>query len=207
MKVLLSPSLLSANLSDLKGAIKIIEDKKAAAVHIDVMDGVFVPEISYGEPVIRSIRALTSLPFDVHLMTTCPERQALSFIEAGATWLTFHTEACIHSYRLLTFIKSHNVKAGISIVPATPVSSIRLLLEVADIVLVMGVNPGFAGQALINSSIDKVKELVNIRKERGYNYLISIDGGVNKETLPSLVEAGTDIVVSGSAFFNGSLLG
>lgn len=202
---ILSPSLLSADFSDLKNAIKQIENSSASAVHIDVMDGSFVPEITYGQPVVKSIRKLTNLPFDVHLMVEHPETQIDSFVKAGADWITFHLEAAVHSHRLIQQIHENNKKAGISIVPSTPINQLSELLEYADIILVMTVNPGWGGQKLIQSCVDKVEELKRIRQEKGYHYLISVDGGVNNETLPLVIQSGADIVISGSAFFNGTL--
>lgn len=203
--VILSPSLLSADLSDLKNALKIVEENGAGAVHIDVMDGRFVPEISYGQPVVKCLRPLSDLPFDVHLMTEKPEDQVESFAESGADWITFHYEASVHSHRLIEKIHSMGKKAGISIVPSTSVLTIKELLEYADIVLVMTVNPGFGGQKLIMSCVKKIQELVKLREECGYNFKISVDGGVNGETLPYVLNASADIVVSGSAFFSGKL--
>lgn len=201
----LAPSLLSADFSDLKGAIKQIEDNKGTVVHIDVMDGQFVPEITYGQPVIRSIRKLTKLPFDVHLMVKNPENQLKAFADAGADWITFHYEATAHSHRLIQAIHEMGKKAGIAICPGTPVSAISELLEYVDLVLVMTVNPGWGGQVLIPSCVKKVELLKKIREEKNYSYKISVDGGVNKNTLGTVVDAGTDIVVSGSSFFKNEL--
>ena len=202
---LLAPSLLSADFSDLSKAIKLIEDKNGKVVHIDVMDGSFVPEITYGQPVIRSIRKLTDLPFDVHLMVEHPEEQIKSFAQAGADWITFHWESTVHVHRLIQQIHELGKKAGVAIVPSTPVSAISEILEYADIILVMTVNPGFGGQKLIPSCIEKVKELVLLREQKGYSFKISVDGGINNETLGLALDAGVDIFVSGSSFFNGSL--
>ena len=203
--IMLAPSLLSADLADLKGALKLVEDNGGTVVHIDVMDGRFVPQITYGQPVIKSIRPLTKLPFDVHLMIEHPEEQIETWAESGADWITFHHEACVHSHRLVQKIHSLGKKAGISIVPSTPVSAIKEMLEYVDLVLVMTVNPGFGGQKLIPSCVKKISELVQLRKELNLDFKISVDGGVNSETLKSVVDAGADVVVSGSAFFNGSL--
>lgn len=202
---LLAPSLLSADFSDLSKAIKLIEDKNGKVVHIDVMDGRFVPEITYGQPVIRSIRKLTDLPFDVHLMVEHPEEQIKSFAQAGADWITFHWESTVHVHRVIQQIHELGKKAGVAIVPSTPVSAISEILEYADIILVMTVNPGFGGQKLIPSCIEKVKELVFLREQKGYSFKISVDGGINNETLGLALDAGVDIFVSGSSFFNGSL--
>lgn len=202
---ILAPSLLSADFSDLKNALNQIENKGGSAVHIDVMDGQFVPEITYGQPVIRSIRKLTSLPFDVHLMVENPEDKINSFAQAGADWITFHQEATAHSHRLIQQIHELGKKAGVAICPGTPISTLSEILECADIILVMTVNPGWGGQKIIPSCVAKVAELKKIREEHDYHYLISVDGGINAETVNSVLEAGVDVVVSGSSFFNGSL--
>lgn len=202
---ILAPSLLSADLADLKNALGLVEKNGGSAVHIDVMDGRFVPQISYGQPVVKCLRKYSSLPFDVHLMVEHPEEQVESFAEAGADWITFHHEACVHSHRLVQKIHDLGKKAGISIVPSTPVSAIKELLEYVDIVLVMTVNPGFGGQKLIPSCVRKISELVKIRDELALGFKISVDGGVNAETLRTVAEAGADIIVSGSAFFSGQL--
>lgn len=202
---LLAPSLLSADFSNLANAIQMIEKNNGSIVHIDVMDGQFVPEITYGQPVIRSVRPLTKLPFDVHLMVENPENQLESFAKAGADYLTFHLEATAHSHRLVQMIHELGKKAGVAICPATPVSALLEIAKSADIILVMTVNPGWGGQKIIPSCVEKVVELKKLREEKGYNYLISVDGGVNADTLNSVVSAGSDIIVSGSAFFNGTL--
>ncbi len=201
----LAPSLLSADFSQLDKAVKLIEDKNASVVHIDVMDGQFVPEITFGHPVIRSIRKLTNLPFDVHLMIDNPDRQIDSFAQAGADWITFHLEAAVHAHRLIQHIHELKKKAGVSIVPSTPVSALSEILECADIILVMTVNPGWGGQKIIPSCVKKIAELKKLREENGYNYLISVDGGVNNDTIQSVIDAGADVIVSGSAFFNNTL--
>ncbi len=202
---ILAPSLLSADFAELGNEIKKIENNKGGAVHIDVMDGSFVPEITYGEPVIRSIRKLTKLPFDVHLMIDKPELHIDSFAQAGADWITFHYEATNHAHRVIQMIHERGKKAGVAICPGTSVSVLSEILPCADIILVMTVNPGWGGQKIIPSCVEKVAQLKKYREEHGLNYMISVDGGVNNETLGSVTEAGTDIVVSGSCFFNGSL--
>lgn len=201
---ILSPSLLSADFSSLEKAVKLCEEKGAGAVHIDVMDGHFVPQITYGQPVIKSIRKLTDLPFDVHLMVERPGEMIESFAQAGADWITFHQEAAVHADRIIGQIHSLGKKAGISIVPSTPVCLIKEILPLVDLVLVMTVNPGFGGQKFIPYCGDKIAELAAIRKEEGCGFLISVDGGVNAENLSSVLDLGADVVVSGSAFFYGS---
>ena len=172
-------------------------------MHIDVMDGSFVPQISYGQPVIASLRPCTKLPFDVHLMVEHPERQVDSFADCGADWITFHIEGTIHVHRLVEYIKSLGKKAGIAFVPSTPVSALSEILPFVDLVLVMTVNPGFGGQTFIPSCIHKIEELAAIKKEKNLSFDISVDGGINKTTAPLVIGAGADIVVSGSAFFKG----
>ena len=204
-KTLLAPSLLSADFSDLTSAIKKIENEGGSIVHIDVMDGAFVPQITYGQPVIKSIRKLTGLPFDVHLMVEKPELMVDSFAEAGSDWITFHYESTVHIDRLIHHVHSLGKKCGISIVPSTPVSFISEVLHLVDLVLVMSVNPGFGGQSFIPYTLDKISELKKIREERKLDFLISVDGGVNEKNFSQVAEAGADILVSGSSFFSGKL--
>ena len=204
-KTLLAPSLLSADFSDLSSAIKKIENEGGSIVHIDVMDGAFVPQITYGQPVIKSIRKLTGLPFDVHLMVEKPELMVDSFAEAGSDWITFHYESTVHIDRLIHHVHSLGKKCGISIVPSTPVSFISEVLHLVDLVLVMSVNPGFGGQSFTPYTLDKSSELKKLREERKLDFLISVDGGVNEKNFSQVAEAGADILVSGSSFFSGKL--
>ena len=206
-KTLLAPSLLSSDFSELGAAVAQIERRGGNLVHIDVMDGSFVPNITIGQPVVASLRRHSALPFDVHLMVMHPETQIDSFIEAGADIVTFHYEACVHHHRLVQQIHAAGKKAGISIVPSTPVSVLKELLPSVDVVLVMTVNPGFGGQLLIPECLKKVSELDEIRRKEGYKFLISVDGGINEHTAVDVVTAGSDILVSGSAFFSGRLDG
>lgn len=201
----LSPSLLSADFGNLADGLRLIEEKGSSFVHVDVMDGNFVPQVSYGQPVISSIRKYSKLPFDVHLMIEKPENSIMSYIDAGADWVTFHIESTNHADRCVQMIHEAGKKAGVAICPATPVSAIEELLPFVDLVLVMTVNPGWGGQKLIPYTIEKVKKLADIQKEMDFKYLISVDGGVNQETLGNVLDAGTDIVVSGSSFFRGKL--
>ena len=204
-KTLLAPSLLSADFSNLSGAIKKIENDGGSIVHIDVMDGQFVPQITYGQPVIKSIRKLTDLPFDVHLMVEKPELMVDSFAEAGADWITFHYESTVHIDRLANHIHDLGKKCGISIVPSTPVSFLSQILHLVDLVLVMSVNPGFGGQSFIPYTLDKISELKKFREENGLDFKISVDGGVNEKNFAEIADAGADILVSGSSFFSGKL--
>ena len=201
----LSPSLLSADFGNLADGLRLIEEKGSSFVHVDVMDGNFVPQVSYGQPVISSIRKYSKMPFDVHLMIEKPENSIMSYIDAGADWVTFHIESTNHADRCVQMIHEAGKKAGVAICPATPVSAIEELLPFVDLVLVMTVNPGWGGQKLIPYTIEKVRKLADIQKEMDYNFLISVDGGVNQDTLKDVVDAGTDIVVSGSSFFRGNL--
>lgn len=201
----LSPSLLSADFSDLNSAFKFIEEKGSSFVHVDVMDGHFVPQVSYGQPVISSIRKCTKLPFDVHLMIERPENSIVSYIEAGADIVTFHIEATCHADRCVQLVHNAGKKVGIALCPATPLSAVEELLPFVDLVLVMSVNPGWGGQKLIPYTIEKIRKLADIQREKNFKYLISVDGGINQETLEDVLEAGTDIVVSGSSFFRGNL--
>jgi ribulose-phosphate 3-epimerase len=201
----ISPSILAADFSSLGTAIKQIEAGHGDFVHIDVMDGSFVPEISYGQPVVRILRPLTSLPFDVHLMTEHPENKIESFAEAGADYITFHFENTVHHHRLIEVIHQLGKKAGIAIVPSTPVAFLSEILPFVDLVLVMSVNPGFGGQKFIHLCVEKIKQLADIQKSGGNNFVISVDGGVNEKNVSLVFTAGADIVVSGTAFFSGAL--
>ena len=169
------------------------------------MDGHFVPQVSYGQPVISSIRKCTKLPFDVHLMIERPENSIVSYIESGADIVTFHIEATCHADRCVQLVHNAGKKAGIALCPATPLSAVEELLPFVDLVLVMSVNPGWGGQKLIPYTIEKIRKLADIQREKNFKYLISVDGGINQETLEDVLEAGTDIVVSGSSFFRGNL--
>ncbi len=202
---LLAPSLLSADFSELGAALDTIRANGGDMIHVDVMDGHFVPNLTIGVPVVKSLRRRSRLPFDVHLMVSNPAEQAEWFIEAGADYLTFHIETEVHAHRLVSRIKEAGIKAGISLVPSTPVSALAEVLPLVDLVLVMTVNPGFGGQEMIMSCLEKVRELKKIKHDRGLSYIVSVDGGVNGKTLPFVLEAGTDLVVSGSAFFSGEI--
>ena len=204
-ETLLAPSLLSADFADLKSAVKKIEDEGGSVVHIDVMDGQFVPQITYGQPVIKSIRKLTKLPFDIHLMVEKPELMVDSFAQAGGDWITFHYESTVHTDRLISHIHSLGKKCGISIVPSTPVAALSEILPLVDLVLVMSVNPGFGGQSFIPYTLQKISQLKKIRSEKSLSFKISVDGGINEKNYAEVAEAGADILVSGSSFFSGKL--
>ena len=201
-KPIIAPSLLSADFSNFATAVADINTSKAEWIHFDIMDGKFVPNITFGPKTVSDLRAKSSCIFDVHLMVYEPQFFIEEFAEAGADYITFHTEAAIHSHKFLINIRKLGKKAGISIVPSTPIICIEPLLPFIDLALVMTVNPGFGGQELIPECLEKVKTLAKIRSERSFSYLISVDGGVNEKTAPYIREAGTDVLVTGAFFFN-----
>lgn len=197
----ISPSVLAADLSNLAAEVKDIELAGADMVHLDVMDGMFVTNITFGLPVIKSLRNKSNMIFDVHLMIDEPERYAMRFIDAGADILTFHLEACKNSAELLSDIRAQGVMAGISIKPGTPVEDIYPYLESCDMVLVMTVEPGYGGQALIPETLEKVRKIRAEIARRGLNTLIQVDGGINADNAREAIESGADILVAGSSVF------
>ena len=200
----ISPSVLACDLSNLAKEVAEIEAAGADMVHLDVMDGVFVTNMSFGMPIIESLRKKSGMVFDVHLMIVHPEKYAERFIDAGADILTFHYEACEDSAALLDLIRSRGVRSAISIKPATPPEAIYPLLEKCDMVLVMTVEPGYGGQALIPETLEKVTKLKEEIKRRGLDIEIEVDGGINAKNASTAVAAGADILVAGSAVFNAS---
>lgn len=200
--VKIAPSILSCDFTHLGRDIEKTVDAGADYIHIDVMDGSYVPNISFGFPVIKAIRPLTKLPFDVHLMIVNPSQYFDEFIDAGADLINFHYEAEVHVDRAIERIKNRGVQVGITLNPATPVSVLKHVLKDLDLVLIMSVNPGFGGQKFIPYTLDKVRELREMAKESNPNLLIEIDGGIDINTINQAVEAGVDIVVAGSAIYN-----
>ena len=202
MSVIVSPSLLSADFLHLSKDIEMVNRSQADWFHLDIMDGVFVPNISYGLPVVSQIKKMATKPLDVHLMIVQPERYVEAFHKAGADILTVHYEACTHLHRTIQQIKAQGMKAGVSLNPHTPVSLLEDIIKDIDVVLLMSVNPGFGGQSFIEQTINKVDKLKKLIIESNSHTLIEIDGGVNFETGKRLVNAGADAHVAGSFVFN-----
>lgn len=202
MTHIIAPSLLSADFADLTSAVKLVDESPAPWLHLDVMDGVFVPNISFGVPVIRSIRKLTQKVFDTHLMIVDPDPFINVFSDAGADILTVHLEACRHLHRTVQAIKGAGMKAGVSINPHTPVSSLEDIIADLDLVLVMSVNPGFGGQKFITNTYRKLEQLRDLRSQRHSKALIEVDGGVGLDNVRELVRHGADVLVAGNSVFN-----
>lgn len=200
MKIV-SPSLLSADFLNLQRDIDMLNRSEAQWFHLDIMDGVFVPNISYGFPILEPLRASTSKVLDVHLMIVQPERYVEQFAKAGADYLTVHVEASTHLHRTLQHIKSLGMKAGVALNPHTSLSSIEEIIEMADMILLMSVNPGFGGQSFIDSTLSKIERLKAMIIARNSNTLIQIDGGVTPNNVAQIYNAGADVVVAGSAVF------
>ncbi|MBF1050927.1 MAG: ribulose-phosphate 3-epimerase [Peptostreptococcaceae bacterium] len=199
----IAPSILSANFANIQRDIKIVENEtKCKYLHIDVMDGNFVPNISIGQPFIKSLRKISNMIFDVHLMVEKPERYIEDFKKSGADILTVHCEATTHLHRTLSQIRQCGMKAGVTLNPATPIETLLPILDIVDLVLVMSVNPGFGGQSFILNSLYKLQKLQEYKKEYGYDYIIEVDGGVNEKTIKQVSNAGAELLVAGSAVFN-----
>lgn len=198
----IAPSILSANFAKLGEEIIDVENGGADYIHVDVMDGHFVPNITIGPLIVEAIRPITKLPLDVHLMIENPDKYIPEFSKAGADIITVHVEACKHLHRTIQLIKAQGVKAGVVLNPHTPIETIKHILEEIDMVLLMTVNPGFGGQAFIPQVLQKINELSNIIKERQLEIEIEVDGGINAETAKQCVEAGATVLVAGSAIYN-----
>lgn len=202
MMIQIAPSILAANFAKLGEEVKEVEQAGAQLIHIDVMDGHFVPNISFGSIVLDAIRPLTKLPLDVHLMIENPDLYIEQFAKAGADYITVHVEACRHLHRTIQLIRSYGVKAGVVLNPHTPIESIQHVLEDIDMVLLMTVNPGFGGQKFIHSVVPKIEALSAIIKERGLAIAIEIDGGITAETIVPCAQAGATIFVAGSTIYS-----
>lgn len=200
--MILSPSLLSADFGNLESELAALEQAGLRWAHWDVMDGMFVPNITFGPPVIKRLRRNSGLFFDVHLMIRAPERYLAEFADAGADLLVVHAEACLHLDRTLREIRRLGMQAGVALNPATPVRVIENVMELLDLVLVMSVNPGFGGQNFIPRSLDKIREIALLSEALDHPPHIEVDGGVDPGNTPQLIRAGADVLVSGSAFFN-----
>lgn len=200
--VKIAPSILSADFLKLGDEIKAVESAGADMIHIDIMDGRFVPNITIGPFIVESIRKITKLPLDVHLMIEEPERYLQDFIKAGADFLTIHYEASTHLHRAIQCIKKADIKAGVSINPATPVWCLESILYDVDLVLLMSVNPGFGGQEFIPHTLEKIEKLKRLITEKTISVLIEVDGGIKPDNAKTVASAGADIIVMGSAFFN-----
>jgi ribulose-phosphate 3-epimerase len=197
----LAPSILSADFARLADEIHAVEEGGAALVHLDVMDGHFVPNLTIGPPVVASVRRVTKLPLDCHLMIENPNEFIPAFRDAGADWISVHQETCEHLHRTLEMIKQHDCLAGVVLNPATPVDTLTDVFDMVDYILIMSVNPGFGGQKFIRHSLKKIARLATIRSQQGFSFRIEVDGGVSLETVGDVVRAGAEILVAGSAVF------
>ena len=198
---LIAPSILSADFSKLGDEIKAVEKAGADWIHADIMDGHFVPNITFGPFVVKAASNITKLPIDVHLMIEDPDKYIPGFVEAGASWISVQVETCLHLNRTVNMIRDLGIKAGAVLNPATPVSALEWILEDLDYVLIMSVNPGFGGQSFIPNSLEKIRTLKQMITSKGLSVLIQVDGGVNLKTIENVSQAGADVFVAGSAVF------
>lgn len=197
----LAPSILAADLMNLKDEIRIVEENGADYIHVDVMDGHYVPNITFGPEMVRALIRVTNLPLDVHLMMVDPHKHIDNFAKAGSTIITVHQEVCDHLDRIIRHIKDAGCKAGVSINPATPIDNLHQILSEVNLVLLMTVNPGFGGQVFIPYSLDKIKKLAKMKSEKKYDFLIEVDGGIYLDNVASILDAGADVIVTGSGIF------
>ncbi|HET6498714.1 MAG TPA: ribulose-phosphate 3-epimerase [Coriobacteriia bacterium] len=200
-RVLMAPSILSADFTDLGSAVRLIQDGGADLVHVDVMDGHFVPNLTVGPPVVKALKRVATIPLDVHLMIANAETSLGSYLDAGADWVTVHVEACTHVHRVLRAIRSSGARCGVSLNPGTPVESLRDILGEVDLVLIMSVNPGFGGQSFIVRSVDRIRRLTELCEAEGVSPLIQVDGGIDATTAPLVAQAGARCLVAGSAVY------
>ncbi len=200
--VKIAPSILSADFARLAEEVAAVEAAGADLLHVDVMDGHFVPNLTVGPPIVESLRKVTALPLDVHLMVTNPDASIADFAQAGASYLTVHAETCPHLHRTIQYVKEHGVKAGVTLNPSTSLSTLEEIIAEVDLVLIMSVNPGFGGQTFIPACLDKIRRARQLIDRTGSRSLLEVDGGIKVENAAAVLEAGTDVLVAGSAIFH-----